>query len=365
MGSRRTLILVILIVVGLALILGVLFLGGRTRGQPAEETPVVEIQTVKIVVAANNLPRGLVIAPEHVALLDWPIASVPPNYYTDPNQVVGYLVRADIPQGTPLNPSMLAPSAEALGAVGSPTALQIPSGMRAVAIPMDLLGAVAWSIRPGDHVDVLASWTLEEVDEKFMSKLPNQWAALQCGEGQLCQGTYGRIELLPTGQAIMVFPQEEGMQSRYVAQVTIQNVMVLGVGMYQEQVGTAAATPPQQTTGTTGEGVLVPPPSGQAAAVEATPVPTPAPVQAVILVVTPQDALVLKALVEMQADIDLALRRPGDEAIVSTDSVSQDYIIARYGFVIPPKLPYAVSAPGKNPLEQQVLTQPPAGVPAE
>lgn len=359
MGSRRTMILVGLIIIGIALIVGVLLLRSQGGGPQPEETPVVEIQTVKILVAANNLPRGLTIAPEHVALLDWPVASAPPNYYTDPAQVIGYFVRADIPQGTPLNPSMLAPSAEALGAIGSPTALQIPNGMRAVAIPMNLLGAVAWSIKPGDHVDVMASWTLQELDEEFMSELPNQWAALQCGEGQLCQGTYGRVELLPTGQAIMVFPKEDGMRSRYIAQLTIQNALILGIGTYQEAVGTAAAAQATPVAGGATEGgIPVPPPSGQAPPpAEATPTPPLQPVQAVILVVSPQEALVLKALVELQANIDLALRRPGDETIVSTDSVSQDYIIARYGFVIPPKLPYAVSAPRENPLEKEMSLQ--------
>lgn len=358
MGSRRTVIMVGLMIVGIALIVGVLLLRGRGGGPGPEETPIAEIQTVKILVAANNLPRGLPIAPEHVVLLDWPITSVPPNYYTDPTQVSGYFVRADIPQGTPLTPSMLVPSAEALGAVGSPTALQVPKGMRAVAIPIDLLGAVAWSIKPGDHVDVMASWTLQELDENFMSELPNQWAMLQCGEGQLCQGTYGRVELLPTGQAIMVFPQEGGMRSRYSAQLTIQNAMILGIGIYQETVGTAVAAQPTPTEGgATERGILVLPPAGQAPPAEATPMPPPRPVQAVILVVSPQDALVLKALVELQANIDLALRRPGDDAVISTDSVSQDYIIARYGFVIPPKLPYAVSAPKENPLEKQIFIQ--------
>mgnify|MGYP005838566897 CR=1 FL=1 len=358
MGSRRNLILVGLIIIGVALIAGVLLLRGRGGGPGPEETPVPEIPTVKLLVAANNLPRGLSIAPEHVVLMDWPVTSAPPNYYTDPTQVIGYFVRADIPQGTPLTPSMLAPSAEALGAVGSPIALQVPEGMRAVAIPIDVLGAVAWSIQPGDHVDVMASWTLQELDDNFMSELPNQWAALQCGEGQLCQGTYGRVELLPTGQAIMVFPQEGGMQSRYIAQLTIQNALILGIGTYQETVGTPVAAQPTPTEGgATGGGILAPPSAGQAPPAEATPMPTLQPVQAVILVVSPQDALVLKALVELQANIDLALRRPGDDVIISTDSVSQDYIIARYGFVIPPKLPYAVGAPKENPLEKQFLIQ--------
>ncbi len=346
MGSRRTLVLVGLLIIGVALIVGVLLL--RRRGGGEEAAPAETPQAMKILVAANNLTRGMSITPDLVLAQDWPIQHLPPVYYTDPAQVVGYFVRVDIPQGMPLMPSMLSPSAEALGAMGSPAALQIPEGKRAIAIPLDLLGAVAWALRPGDHVDVLASWLIQELDQEFQSVLPNQWAALQCGEGQLCQGIYGRVELLPTGQVIMVYPSEGKAQARYVAQVTIQDATVLGVGTYQVPVDTAAPQPAPTPGAEGGQ------PAPGTAPAEPTPMPAMAKVQAVILVVDPQEALVLKALVETKADITLALRRPGDTARVSTDTVSQDYIIVRYNFVVPPKLPYAIGAPEANPLEERI-----------
>lgn len=357
MGSRRTLVLVGLLIIGVALIVGVLLL--RQRGGKEEAPPTETPQVMKILVAANNLTRGMAIAPDLVLAQDWPIQYLPPVYYTDPAQVIGYFVRVDIPQGMPLMPGMLAPSAEALGAVGSPAALQVPEGKRAVAIPVDLLGAIAWALQPGDHVDVLASWMIQELDQDFQSLLPNQWAALQCGEGQLCQGIYGRVEPLPTGQIIMVYPPEGSAQARYVAQLTIQDAEVLGVGTYQAPVQIAASQPAPAP----GEGGQ---PAQGAAPAEPTPPPALVTTQAVILIVDPQEALVLKALVELKADITLALRRPGDRARVSTDTVSQDYIIVRYNFVVPPKLPYAITAPEPNPLEGQIsISATTGGVPAE
>jgi pilus assembly protein CpaB len=357
MANRRVLVLVGLLIIGLALVVG-----WFVRSRPTPEPVPTEVpQSTKILVAANNLTRGMEIAPEHILSQDWPVNLLPPVYYTDPAQVIGYFVRVDIPQGMPLMPSMLAPSAEALGAMGSPAALQVPEGKRAVAIPIDLLGAVAWAIQPGDHVDVLASWMIQDLDTDFQSVLPNQWAALQCGEGQLCQGTYGRVELLPTGQVIMVYPAEKGTQARYIAQLTIQNAEVLGVGTYQAPAALTAGAPPPTPAPAAPEAGQ---PAPGAAPAEAMPTPAMVTTQAVILIVDPQEALVLKALVELQADITLALRRPGDNRQISTESVSQDYIIVRYGFVVPPKLPYAVSAPEPNPLEGQmpVAAQ---GAPAE
>ncbi len=340
MGSRRVLVLVGLIIIAIAIGVGLLFLRrapAPTTGVPEEATP----QTTEILISANNLTRGMEITRDRVQLQPWPIDQLPPAYYTDIEEVLGYIVRVDIAQGMPLMPSMLTPSLEGIGAAGSEAATLLPKGKRAYAIPMDLLGAVAWTVKPGDYVDVLASWYITELDEEFQSLLPNLYMCIG-GEAQ-CSGTYGRLEVLPTGQVIMVYPSQEAEQ-RYVAQLTIQNVMVLGVGRFEVTPITGETVRPAE--GGRGE--------AEAAQPEATPTPSAPTAQAVILVVDPQDALVLKALVELQADIDLALRPAGDHDIVTTDPVSMEYILTRYGVSLPPKLPYGVIPPAMNPLQQQV-----------
>lgn len=347
MGSRRLLVLVGLVIIGLAIVLGVYFLRRQPSGPTLEEAATPQPEMTQVLIASNNLTRGMVIAEEHIQSASWPVSQLPPAYYTDPAQVLGYIVRVDIPQGMPLMPSMLARSAEALGAIGSDASLTIPPGKRAFAIPMDLLGSVAWTIQPGDHVDVLASWSISDLDEEFQSELPLQYVCV--GTETACQGIYGRMEVLPTGQPIMVYPAGEG-QNRYIAQVTIQNAVVLGVGKYVLPTEAGTVRPAQPA----GEG---------AAAAEEQPTPPPTPlVQAVILVVDPQDALVLKALTELQANLDLALRAAGDNEIVTTDSVSVEYIVTRYGITPPPKLPYGVLAPPTSPLEGAVGAEMRTGV---
>ncbi|HIQ00938.1 MAG TPA: Flp pilus assembly protein CpaB [Anaerolineales bacterium] len=335
MGSRRVLVLVGLIIIAIAIAIGVFFLIPRPSTE--EEPEVEEPQTVDILIAANNLTRGMAINEERIQLQSWPVDRLPGAYYTDPSNVLGYIVRVDIPQGMPLMPSMLSRSPAAVGAVGSEAALTIPPGKRAYAIPMDFLGAVAWTIEPGDHVDVLVSWTISQLDEEFQSVLPNQYICI--GGEEPCQGIYGRMEVLPTGHAIMVYPTDAA-ESRYVAQMTIQDVVVLGVGKFEEQPA---------------EGETVRPAEEGQQPVEGEAQPTPPPVtQAVILIVDPQDALVLKALMELQADVDLVLRGAGDTDIVTTDPVSMEYIITRYGIAIPPKLPYGVGPVTPSQLEQEV-----------
>jgi len=341
--NRRIFLLVGLVIVALAIVAAIYIVPRLTTTGPAEPTPEAAEETVSIIVAQYDLYPGLIISEEHFTFQDWPVDLLPPAYITDPEQVLGYVVRADILQGTPLAPAMLATSMEEVHVRGSEVSQAIGQGQRAYAIPMDLLGAVAWTIEPGDHVDVLISWTVSDVDEEFQSTLPNLYV---CVGGETCQGTYGRMELLPTGQTIMVYPSGEGA-GRYIAQATVQDAIVLGIGEYELTTAAREGTtrPPEGGEGG-GEGEAPP------AAAE-TP-SQPRTTQAVILLVDAQDALVLKALTELQADIDFALRSPDEEGNWPYEPVSLDYLVTRFNITPPPKLPYTVGEPGTSPLEREV-----------
>jgi hypothetical protein len=60
----------------------------------------------------------------------------------------------------------------------------------------------------------------------------------------------------------------------------------------------------------------------------------------VILVVSQQDALVLKYARENNFIMDLALRAAGDEVLVTTEAVTLEYMIRRFNISLPPKLQY-------------------------
>jgi hypothetical protein len=60
----------------------------------------------------------------------------------------------------------------------------------------------------------------------------------------------------------------------------------------------------------------------------------------VILVVDPQDALVLKYARENNFILDLVLRAAGDEAPNDTEAVTLEYMIRRFNISLPPKLQY-------------------------
>ena len=65
-----------------------------------------------------------------------------------------------------------------------------------------------------------------------------------------------------------------------------------------------------------------------------------------ILLVDPQQALILQWLRESNVSVNLALRGAGDSAPVSTDSVSYQYILTNFNITIPPKVNTIIKSKG-------------------
>jgi hypothetical protein len=63
----------------------------------------------------------------------------------------------------------------------------------------------------------------------------------------------------------------------------------------------------------------------------------------VTLIVTPQDAMVLKYAEEVGASVDLVLRSAEDTGEITTEAVTLQYIFDRFDIELPPKLPYGVT----------------------
>jgi Flp pilus assembly protein CpaB len=104
-------------------------------------------------------------------------------------------------------------------------------------------------------------------------------------------------------------------------QLTLQDIEVLGVGRWvKEEV-------PQEEQ------------DDQARSGEPVPVELPA---YITLMVSPQDALVLKLAREDNASIDLAIRAKDDGQQFTTQQVTLDYIMARFGVSLPAQQPYSL-----------------------
>jgi Flp pilus assembly protein CpaB len=359
MRGNRTLIIIALILLLIAIGGGYLWMSGGLDGllggdeQAADgPTPTPEVARVEVVVAAQNIGAGtrILAAEDAVVMQPWPEDALPIEYFEEIDQVEGQFARTDIPRGMPILPSMLGEPGGKLSVSGSSAALFGEEGRRAYAIPLDAQGGVAWAIQPGDRVDVLASLNLMPVDEEFQTQLPNEFTPLEPvggvpGEEGETQGglqpgqryPYGRFESLPGGENAFIVPSDTQLPVYLVVQMTVQDAIVWNVGVWEdEEEGAAAvAESPQEEGGVLGAGEQAQQPQPEAPELQETPSN-----DYVTLLVTPQDALVLKYLYEMGADLDLALRSAGNDAPVITEPIWLRYVLDKYQIPgTPPELP--------------------------
>jgi len=325
----------ILVIVGFILLAGavaVAVIVWRNSQQPApapveEGAPVPEAlppeEMKEIVVAAQAIPRGTRVTAENnaVKLAAVPETAVPEGALTDLEAAYGRIARMDVVKDTPITRGMLV---EAV--------LQIPAGKVAYALPVARYSSVAWAIQPGDHVDVLISVLVVELDEEFQTALPNNSSCVQPTEEEGCRGgLIGRLEVLPNGWVVNLTPNE-AQRPRLVTQLTVQDAIVLHVGDWPVEED----APPPEEEPLEEEGGQQPAPSPRG------------PVEPVTLIVTSQDAMVLKYAEEVGASIDLVLRSAEDTGEITTEAVTLQYIFDRFAIEVPPKLPYGVTPPLKS-----------------
>jgi Flp pilus assembly protein CpaB len=354
------------------------------------------IPTDRVVVAQQRIPRGTVLMTdtiplsEWISLEDWPQGWVTRDALTSFDQVEGKIARADIPRGTILMTDMLTQQAGDLLATGSDASLLIPPDRVAVAIPVDHVSSVGWSLRRGDHVDVLISFLMIDVDEEFQTELPNRAASLvRIEETEIVseegiaikQGTLGRIEQDPFGQPTNVIPSDAHQRPRLVSQVTVRDAEVLNLGPWGELFG--ALAPTNITFAATGEGDEGGA-EGPSAEGDDTGGATPQQVeillpegleltedeilreylnasthQPLLLIVSPQDALVLKWADESGAALHVVLRSHEDAGVSlpDTEAVTLQYMVDRFNIALPPGLEFGVEPAAMN-LERSFLRLP-------
>jgi len=142
-SPRSKLLLVLAVVCGLGAFAIVRGYAARLEAlRPAVGRPVA------VVVAAETLARGTVLAEEALSLASVPSAFAPPGALRSVQDAVGRTLVADLAEGEAVTRTRI-------GTSGGPVAAQVPSGLRAFVVPS---GMPAGSVRPGDRVDVLATF---------------------------------------------------------------------------------------------------------------------------------------------------------------------------------------------------------------
>lgn len=143
----------IVIVVGIAAFLALLASIGTyrflsERGRMAEDA---RLQTVGVVVAAEDIPFGATIRPDQVSLSAWPKDRYPRDVLIDVKAASGRIARREFMRGEPIVESKLLTTAANVGMLS----LRIPQGMRAFTVRVNEVVGVGGFLLPDARVDVV------------------------------------------------------------------------------------------------------------------------------------------------------------------------------------------------------------------
>lgn len=325
--GRALIIISVILILALVALYAVMNLGltGDSQG---------EIQTTDIVIVVQPISRGSLITEEALGYLAYPTQHTSANMLTNTSQAVGRLARYDLEPDQPLLVNMVVNTAEEVATGGSDTSLAIPSGMVAFPIPIDRFSSLAYGLRSGDHVNVIVTLLLTDLDPDTQTRLPDNTGVLRSPETSSEEGgsqaltaevVLGSVPLPQgeavldelTGQVLYLVPSEN-QRPRLVSQTLLQDIVILHVGDFP-YASTASAESAED-----GTPVVVSPPD------------------LITLIVSPQDAVTLNYLIYAGGELTLALRSSTDESTTITEAVTLEYLLSTYNIPVPSKLPYGL-----------------------
>ena len=284
MSRRRGLIFgllgVLVVFVGVIIIRGAL---GRVTSPPPPPTLPPPL-TSSVLVTTHAIPLRGILKAEDLTLVEVPIELVPPGALTGKSAAAGKITKVPLAAGEMVLEHHLADPTK----TSKDLAFTIGDDQVIMAFPATDLMSQINLLQAGDLVDILVSLEVPVMPAQANSAgAPGQESK---SEDQLF--TFNALQ-----------------------RITVQAVVV--------------KVTPQRTTGTTA--------SRTSTTAGATPVPTPTPVppeiepQAILLALSPQDALVLKHVKDAGGIIDIVLRAPTSTQLFQLEPVMPDYLKDRYG----------------------------------
>jgi pilus assembly protein CpaB len=295
----------ILILLGLILAIGAAAIVFMLLQTTAQTAPEAEIPREDVVVAKQPIAEDELVA-ERLEMREVPSEMVQADALRTLNGTENMLAKGPIPQGSIVYREMLQTPEEQIKE--SSLSQLIDAGYVAIAFPIDELSSVSYGLQPGDYVDILVTLPFIDIDQEQQIKQP------------MCPPTCPS-----TGGEGVASAQSTDQRQRLATQLTVQKIRVLGVGRWAYE----QPAPSEQQTQSSDE--------------NATPVPVQPP-KYVTLMLQPQDALVVKIAKEYGSRIDLAVRAVDDQQDFATQSVTLDYILARFGIDLPTKQPYTIES---------------------
>ena len=247
-----------LIFAGLA---GLLTLSVLRQNVPSSEA---NVNTRPVVVAVVDVPFRRSIGETEVAIRELPIDSIPEGAATTLDQVIGKMSTVDMFANEPfLVQQLVTPEI-----VTQQVALTVPKGKIVTAVPTTSRLVSNRLVRPGDHIDLLATFEVEVMRDQGGGPMPTSVGLLQDLE------VYAII--LPVANV------DEGTDA-------INGRSEGGVFRTSDAEG-----------------------------------------QSILLAIDTQDALAIRHILDVGGELDLAVRASGDDTVADVVAVDQFYLAERY-----------------------------------
>jgi pilus assembly protein CpaB len=247
----------------LAAMAGILTYGLLTTTVPVAAADARSGNTVPVIIAARDIPFRRSISAEDLTTRNLPADSVPTGVAITMDQVIGKMSTVDLFANEPiLTQQLVTPDV-----VTQQVALSVPEGEIVIAVPTQSKLISNRLVRPGDFIDLLATFEVEVTRGGQKSPMPETISMLQ--------GLEIHAIILPATTV------EEGPQS-----------------MTEQEGGIF------RTADESGQSILV--------------------------AVHPQDSLAVIHILSVGGTLDLGLRPRGDETLTDTEVVDQFYLADRY-----------------------------------
>jgi len=244
-----------------------------------------------VLVTTHDIPLRALLKVQDVALVEVPVELAPPNALHEISQVLDRITKIPLVTGEIVMEHHLADPTN----IKQDLAFIIGDDQVLMAFPATDLMSQINMLQPGDIVDILVSI-----------------------EQPVLPGQIGSVNL---------FAEEGEVEEELFTFNALQRIEISA--MVVEIIPTRQTGSTTSSTASTG-----------LAEAEATPQPTPTPQpsqiepQAILIALSPQDALVLKHLKDAGGMIDIVLRAPTSDQLFELNPVMSEYLKDRYELVI-------------------------------
>jgi pilus assembly protein CpaB len=257
-----------------------------------------------VLVAAQAIPSRTFITAGNIktlfAVANWPVDIVPGGTLVNPTQTLNHVIVGNVEKGAPVFATNLSTDQTA-GQTG--LSIDIPAGDVALSIPISAVNAAGGAISPGDYIDMLVSVKAPDTLNPAAAT-----AAATATPGKT--PTPSAAPAVPTSadSSASGAASTDLVGPQTISLTTLQHVQVLAMG----QNITAADQAPVTKGGAA--------PASNASA------PT------MTLLLSHQDALLVKYAKDSSSIIDVVLRRYDDKDTSTTKPVDLNYFLAQYGY---------------------------------